>query len=117
MSASLEPTNREDIPPPSVELDALCLMVEAYIEAEGPVKGQALLSAAARIMVRREQADAVIAEFGPTMETAERARVRRQTKAWFRRSLPLWLDKLALRMSRPKPPRSKPRLVTRQSPG
>lgn len=100
---NLEPTNREDIPPPSVELDALVLMVEAYIEVEGPVRGQAFLIAASRILERRERVDAVVVEFGPTKETAARARVRRQTKAWFRKSLPRWLEALSAQVEPAKP--------------
>lgn len=83
----------EDMPPATVELDALRVLVEAYIAAEGREKGQRLLSEAARIMALTEECETVV-EFLPTRQREQRARVRRQTAAWFRKSLPVWVSRL-----------------------
>lgn len=95
MSVCLEPSTKDDLPPPSVELDALMLLVEAYIDAEGHKAGQRLLLAAARRLARREETDAIVVELYPPKEAAARAKVRRQTTAWFRRNLPRWLERLS----------------------
>lgn len=90
----LDPSAPEDMPPMTVEMDAIRLLVEAYIEAEGPKKGRRLLLAASRIMNLREQKAELVVEFLPPAEAMARDRVRRQTRAWFRRSLPVWLSRL-----------------------
>lgn len=92
----LEPSAAEDAPPRSVELDALTLMVEAYIVAEGPKKGERLLRAAAEILDLRETRAEIVVEFLPLREAMNRERVRKRTRAWFRRCLPVWLSKLDL---------------------
>jgi hypothetical protein len=90
----LEPSTQEDHPPDSVELDALRLLVAAYISAEGRKKGERLLRAAADILAKREISAAIVVEFIPAKEREARDRVRRQTAAWFRASLPVWFRRL-----------------------
>lgn len=91
---NLEPSSREDVPPETVELDALSVLVEAYVTAEGKKKGLRLLRSAADIMARRERGAAALVEFIPAAERDSRAQVRRQTAAWFRKCLPAWFAKL-----------------------
>jgi len=94
MTAQLEPCAPEDQPPVSVELDALTLIVEAYIQAEGPKKGRRLLQAAADILARREENERTIVDLLAPRESASRAKMRRQVRAWFRGGLPKWIAKL-----------------------
>ena len=93
MAAFMEPTSLDEMPPASVELDALSVMVEAYIAVEGREKGQKFLAEAARILALREESETVI-EFLPPSKLARRRVVRRQTAAWFRNSLSRWIGRL-----------------------
>jgi hypothetical protein len=94
MPAFLDPSSVEDIPPESAELDAMRLLVEAYIAAEGRKKGQRFLTAAVRIMQHREENLLTLVELLPPAEREAKAKVRRQTRAWFRQSLGIWLARL-----------------------
>lgn len=94
MAEFLEPSSPEDAPPQTVEMDAISLFVEAYIAAEGPKKGRRLLVEAARLLELREVRTETIVEFLPPAEAAAKKRVRRATRAWFRRKLPAWLQRL-----------------------
>lgn len=93
MPPKIEPSTSDDLPPESAELDALAVMVEAWISVAGRKKSQEWLSEAARILALREEAETVI-EFLPPKQRAARRKVRRQTTAWFRRSLSKWISRL-----------------------
>jgi hypothetical protein len=90
---TLEPSAPEDLPPASVELDALKVVLEAFIAVEGREKGQRMLSEIVHILALREETETVV-EFLPPKQLAARTKVRRQTAAWFRRSLPTWITRL-----------------------
>lgn len=93
MATLLDPSTQADFPKPTVELDALRVLVEAYIAAEGREKGQRLLSEAARILALQEETETVV-EFLPPRQRDARAAIRRQTAAWFRKSLPGWISRI-----------------------
>lgn len=93
MATPLDPSPSDDVPPVSVELDAIGVLVEAWIVVAGHEQGQRWLSEAARILALREEAETVI-EFLPPKQLEARRALRRQTAAWFRRSLSRWISRL-----------------------
>lgn len=82
-----------ETPPCSVELDALQVIIEAYIAVEGREKGQQILSEVVHILALREETETVV-EFLPPKQLAARAKLRRMTAAWYRKSLPVWIARL-----------------------
>jgi hypothetical protein len=94
MPSFLDPSAIEDVPPETPELDALRLFVEAYIDAEGAKKGQRLLASAVKIMRRREEHLERVVELLPPNEREAKAKIRRQTRAWFRQSMAVWMARL-----------------------
>lgn len=93
MSVLSDPTSPDDVPPASVELDALQVLLAAYLVVEGREKGQKMLAEIASTLALREEVETVV-EFLPPKQRAARQRVRRQTAAWFRNSLPDWIARL-----------------------